>query len=210
MVSSNSRRLATASFDPSDGVEGQGTRSVLVLAQLDSYMTDQNRRPIQATIRTPTSDPAEEFGDRFREALSHWASGVAILAVSDGEEIDAITVSSFSALSIDPPLVLVSVGEQTSIVPMLREEGRFSLSILGEEQQAVAGAIAQRLPGSDACFVALDEPVVEAALVTIECSLEADYPGGDHRIFVGAVKAVTLGPVSDPLLYYRRAYRSIR
>lgn len=145
----------------------------------------------------------------LREALSHWASGVAILAATDGDEIDAITVSALTSLSIDPPLILAAIGEQTSILPMLREERRFTVSILAEEQRALAGGVAQRLPGMEAAFAGLDDPAVVGALATLECSLWQEYDGGDHRIVVGQVEEVSLGPERSPLLYYRREYRSL-
>src|SRR5690606_34310895 len=105
-------------------------------------------------------------------------------AVSDGEEIDAITVSAFSALSLQPPLILAGIAEQASILPMLREEGRFTVSILAQDQQAIAGAVAQRLPGSDRIFAGLEDPSVPESLVVLRCSLWNDYAGGDHRIIV--------------------------
>ena len=168
-----------------------------------------NRRPIQARIDAGGAEGPGGLPDELREALSHWATGVAVLAVSDGEELDAITVSSFSALSVDPPLVLASIGEQTSILPMLREERRFTVSILAEAQKAIAGAVAERLPGRDAAFRSVSDPTVVGALATLECALWEEYPGGDHRIVVGRVERVHLGPEAGPLVYYRRAYRRL-
>ena len=171
-------------------------------------MARSNRRPIQANIRTRPAGPGE-FEEEFREALSHWASGVAVLAATDGEEIDAITISGFTSLSIDPPLVLATVGEQASVLPMIREEARFVISILSAEQQGTAGAVAQRLPGSEGAFVSQTSPALRGALARLECTLWEDYPGGDHRIIVGRVESVALGPDSPPLVYYRRGYRSL-
>lgn len=172
-------------------------------------MPRSNRRPIQATIRTSPSTDGSDFEERLREAFSHWASGVAVLAASDGEEIDAITVSAFTSLSLDPPLVLASVGEHASILPMLREEGRFVISILTEDQRGLAGSIAQRLPGSESVFASEDRPAVLESLTTLDCTLWDEYPGGDHRIVVGKVEAVSLGREDPPLVYYRRGYRTL-
>ena len=148
--------------------------------------------------------------DQFREALACWASGVAILAAGDGGEIDALTVSAFSALSEDPPLVMVSVGEQTSILPMLLEEQRFTVSILATDQRVTAGAIAQRLPGSEEVFDSLEAPAVKGALVVLNCVLWNAYEGGDHRIVVGRVEQISFGDAMEPLLYYRREYRDLQ
>jgi flavin reductase (NADH) len=175
-------------------------------------LTRGNRRPIQPTIRSHGADTnsASNTEDQFREALACWASGVAILAASDGEEVDALTVSAFSALSADPPLVMVSVGEQASILPMLLEQQRFTISILAAGQRATAGAIAQRLPGSEEVFDSLEDPAVKGALVVLDCALWNAYEGGDHRIVVGRVERISFGEAMDPLLYYRREYRELR
>jgi flavin reductase (DIM6/NTAB) family NADH-FMN oxidoreductase RutF len=172
-----------------------------------------SRRPIQPTIRTHANKAAPEEGlgsDTVREALSYWASGVAILAVSDGDEIDAITVSAFSAVSLDPPLVLVCVNEQSSILPMLLEESRFTVNVLTEDMQRTGSAVAQRLPSSLAGFRTEGDPVLEGSLVSFVCRLWEAYPGGDHRIVVGEVERVELGPDAQPLLYFRRMYRGMR
>ena len=70
-------------------------------------------RPIQPTIRThyDTSEPDDGATPaEYREALAHWATGVAVLAASDGDDVEAITLTAFSPLSADPPLVLASWG----------------------------------------------------------------------------------------------------
>lgn len=172
-------------------------------------MSRPSRRPIDASIRIPGAEEPGGAADLLREALSHWASGVAVLAASDGGEIDAITISAFAGLSIDPPLVLAAVGGQASIIPMLREERRFIVSLLSEEQRAIAGAVAQRLPGWEDAFAAIDDPSVVGALATLHCGLWQDYDGGDHRIIVGEVEAIALGPERPPLVYYRREYRGL-
>lgn len=154
-------------------------------------MSSINRRPIEATIASTQGAGGAGYADEMREALSHWASGVAVLAATDGDEIDAITVSAFSALSIDPPLVLAAIGEGASILPMIREERRFTISILPETQKAIASAVAERLPGRDAAFRDLADPAVVGALATIGCLLQDEHPGGDHRIVVGRWKGCT-------------------
>ncbi len=173
-----------------------------------------SRRPIQPTIRTHADEPGPEKGLRpetLREAFSCWASGVAVLAVSDGEEIDAITVSAFSAVSLDPPLLLVCVNEQSSTMPILLDEGRFTISVLAEDQQRTASAVAQRLPGRMAAFrTEGGDPILEGSLASFVCRLWEAYPGGDHRILVGEVERVEFGPDAQPLLYFRRGYRGLR
>lgn len=165
-----------------------------------------NRRPIQTSIRGSGAEEADPFIEDLREALSHWASSVAILAASDGDEIDAITITSFAGVSVDPPLVLACIASHVSILPMIREEERFTISILSRSQQPIASAIAQRLPGTDEHFVGMDNPAIRASVATLECTLWEEYPGGDHQIVVGQVESVALGEEAPPLVYYRRGY----
>ncbi|HEU0076649.1 MAG TPA: flavin reductase family protein [Longimicrobiaceae bacterium] len=167
-----------------------------------------SRRPIQATIRTGPDDPdGEGVGPRLREALSQWASGVAVLAASDGEDVEAITVTAFSAVSMDPPLVLVCVGLNSAVLPTLLEERRFTVGFLAADDRRVASYVAQRLPLDRPLFADPADPVMPGALATLVCRLWEDYPGGDHRILVGEVERVELGREAEPLLYFRREYR---
>jgi len=95
------------------------------------------RRPIQATIRSGAPEPGSEANplqDELREALSRWASGVAVFAVSDGEEVEAITVTAFNGVSLAPPLVLVCLGEQTAALPMALQERSFTINFLAEDE----------------------------------------------------------------------------
>ncbi|HET8656189.1 MAG TPA: flavin reductase family protein [Longimicrobiaceae bacterium] len=168
--------------------------------------------PIRPSIRTHVDAPAadaEAVRQRFRDALALWASGVAVLAVSDGEDIDAITVSAFTVVSLDPPLVLVCVSENSSLIPMLLEERRFVVSVLAEGDQRVASRVANRLPPESPGFAGEGVPVLQGALAAFVCRLHAAYPGGDHRIVVGEVERVERGRDSPPLLYFNRSYRRL-
>jgi flavin reductase (NADH) len=147
-----------------------------------------NRRPIETTIRTHASEPAteaESISRQLREVRSQWASGVAILAVSDGEDLEAITVTAFNTVSLDPPLVLACLDEQSAILPMLLEEGRFTVNVLPENAQRTASMVAGRMPLRDLPLARDGDPLLEGALVSLVCRLWSAYPGGDHRIVVG-------------------------
>lgn len=170
-----------------------------------------NRRPIQATIRTHAEDDdAHGLPRQLRDARSQWASGVAILAVSDEGDLEAITVSAFNVVSLDPPLVLVCVDEQAAILPMLLELERFVVNVLAETAQRTASTVASRMPLRDLPFAPEGDPLLEGALVSLVCRLHAAHPGGDHRILVGEVERIEPGPDALPLLYFGREYRGLR
>ena len=172
-------------------------------------VTPPDRRPIRASIRTPTTDSPDLFGDDLRDAFARWASGVAVIAASDGDEIDSITVTAFTSLSVDPPLVLLALGTNASILTMIRETGRFTVSLLTAEQRAIASAVADRVPGIERDLaIEGGRPGVTGRLAGFDCLLEAEYPGGDHHIIVGRVEATDIG-AGDPLLHFNRGYRTL-
>lgn len=171
------------------------------------------RRPIQATIRTREDDARPE-GEvtpaEFREAAALWATGVAVLAASDGDEVEAITVTAFTPLSADPPLVLACVGNDAAVLYVLEDAGRFTISLLAAGDRRAASAFAQRMPLEPSRFAAGADPVLEGALLAVVCRLTETHPGGDHRIVVGQVERVVHGPEAEPLVYYAREYRELK
>lgn len=171
-----------------------------------------SRRPIQASIRTHAPDEAGEgvSAEDFREAMSLWASGVAILAVSDGDEVEAITASAVTSLSVRPPLVLVCVGNNAGILPMIHEQQRFTLSLLAEGDRRLASDVALRVPPDPSRMPREGDPVLAGALASFVCRLWQTHPGGDHQIVIGEVERVEIEPDAAPLVYFGREYRGLR
>jgi flavin reductase (NADH) len=168
-------------------------------------------RPIQPTILTRPQDADDDdasLREAFREALSRWAGGVAVVAVREDDEVVAMTVSAFASVSMYPPLVLVCIDEHGHILPSLLAERRFTVNILGEGQKRLAAHFAEKLPSADDPFTEAD-PVLHGSLAALVCTLWEAYPGGDHRIVVGQVERVVSGDDEPPLLYHRRRYRGL-
>lgn len=170
------------------------------------------RRPIVAGIRTRDDEP-ERHGDLrlddLREALANWTSGVAVLAVRDDGDVVAMTVSSFTSLSLRPPLVLVCVDEQAAVLPSIQDTGRFTLSVLAADQRRLALSYADRFAFDQAIPPGDDDPVLPGALAALTCSVAEMHAGGDHRIVVGRVERVVLGDDRPPLVHHRREYRAL-
>ena len=147
----------------------------------------------------------------FRQILGRYATGVAMIttATSDGRDV-GVTVSSFGSVSLDPPLVLFSMGLSSNITPIFAESKKFVVNILSYTQQDVSNRFARP---STADWQGI--PVVRArnglarleqALASIECDLEFSYPGGDHVIYVGRVTHCHAGADAEPLLFFRSNY----
>jgi flavin reductase ActVB len=162
---------------------------------------------IQAT--SAPAPPADHHG--LRDVLAHFASGVTVTTTRrfDGEPI-GITASSFSALSLDPALVLVCVARSALSFPIFNDCASFGISILsaGQADVALRYATAGALKFTDEDhFVgaASGVPLIHGALAHLECERYQSLPGGDHSILIGRVvhSAHTSG---RPLLNFNRAF----
>jgi flavin reductase (NADH) len=146
----------------------------------------------------------------FREALARWASGVTIAAARHEGRVVATTVSSFTSLSVDPPLVLVALGANATILPFLQPGARFGISILSEQQRRLASIYADPLPVGPDPFPAAGDPLLSDALAALACTVSETRPGGDHVIVIAAVEEVRLPSDDSPLIRFRRRYVGIR
>lgn len=140
----------------------------------------------------------------FRNALSRFATGVTVVTTQIDGGMHGMTANAFTSVSLDPPLVLISVGKQARMHTHLREGGRFGVSVLSEDQLASAWNFAGRpQEGLQPAFLWRDGvPLVEHALAQFICTVEATYPGGDHTLFLGRVEDLWYRDGS-PLTFYR-------
>lgn len=154
----------------------------------------------------------------FRSVMAQFATGVVVVTGRDEEGAPrGMTCQSFSSLSLDPPLVMVCPARSSSSWPQMGPQGTFAVNVLSSGQTDLSGRFARSGTDKFADTVwhegELGVPLLDGALAHIECELEAVYPGGDHYIVVGRVKALhsDLGDETplDPLLYYRSSYRSL-
>ncbi len=147
----------------------------------------------------------------FRRILGHWASGVAVVTTRapDGRAW-GLTANAFASASLEPPLVLVAVDRAAHTHGPLRASGHFAVSVLASDEERLArrfaaGDVAEKFEGVAWRAEHTGAPVLEGALAWVDCRLWAEYPAGDHTIFVGEVLA---GDAAEraPLLYYRGGY----
>jgi flavin reductase ActVB len=160
----------------------------------------------------PTSRSASTA--EFADAMSALAGGVVLVTCRIGTRPWGMTVTAFASVSADPPIVLASLGSRTASVRAIEETRGFGVSILGERQLDVArfgstpGA-AKFLepfvdPGSDSA-----SPAVADALAHLDCELLDAVRVADHAIVFGRVRAARAANRGTPLLYHRRAYRTV-
>ncbi len=146
----------------------------------------------------------------FRSVLGRFVSGVTILTARDAADVDhGMTASAFCSVSLDPPLVLVSVAHDAALHPVLLGQDEMAVSILTASQEAIARRFAEKLgdrfDGVGFSRGVTGAPLIDGALGVIEGRVVHRHPGGDHTIFVAEVLAAS-ATMDEPLLYYRGGY----
>lgn len=148
----------------------------------------------------------------FRDAMGSFATGVCVLGAKrrDGASV-AITVNSFTSVSLDPPLVLVCLGTQSPRTNALVDSGRFSISMLADHQREVSNRFAQPgeglMPGSGWHEGENGTPLIDGSAALIECDVETTHDAGDHLILIGRVTRLESDPGREALVYFRGGYR---
>ena len=133
---------------------------------------------------------------------------------AEGERV-GLTVGSLVSLSLEPPLVGVGVSKQAAMHELLRPAGRFALSLLAGDQEAIAQHFARGVPplahwhGIATRADRPGLPLIEGALGWLECETRAEHPAGDHTFFVGEVLRAERGRSAPPLLYLDQRYLSL-
>ena len=145
---------------------------------------------------------------RFRDALGHFATGVAIVTAKgqSGEQM-GMTISSFNSVSIDPPLVLFSVARTATRLSILASADAYAVNVLRHDQEDLCRYFARSQADRADVLISLSAstycPIIDDALATFECIPHAEYDGGDHLIFVGEVVKFRAAEKAQPLLFYR-------
>ena len=153
--------------------------------------------------------------DDFRQALARFASGVTIVTTMRDEDIPlGVTVSAFSSVSLEPPLVLVCLDQYTQHLTSYLGGKHFNISILEASQSAISNRFASQSdtsPFDDVPHFAGENgvPLISEALVSIECAYFSDHVAGDHTILIGEVQKAYWEEEGAPLIYWRSQYRAL-
>jgi len=150
----------------------------------------------------------------FRNALGRFATGVCVIStVSDKGLPLGLTANSFSSVSLDPPLVLWSLQNNSDVFDVFSAPAQFAINVLASEHYEHSNRYAQKGDHLlDPAHFSLGEygsPIVAEALVAFECELHATHDGGDHLIIVGRVKHVHTRDEGEPLLFYSGNYHRL-
>ncbi len=159
------------------------------------------------------SRPPEIDTRALRNALGHFATGVAVVTAQAEDRVLAITVNSFSSVSLSPPLVLFNMANGSASLAPLLAARLFAISILDADQADLssrfAGSRGAKWDGIAPVLRPGGCPSVGPCHAVFECQHYADYDGGDHRIIVARIVAFETEPRSAPLIFHRGAYREL-
>jgi 4-hydroxyphenylacetate 3-hydroxylase, reductase component len=150
----------------------------------------------------------------FRNCLGCFATGITIItAIGPRGELIGNTASSFNSVSLDPPLILWSLGRHAHSLKAYLSTDHFAVNVLREGQDELstrfAKALGNKWEGIDYETWETGCPILPNALAVFECKIAHTYVGGDHVIFVGEVINADFDRAGKPLLFYQGAYARI-
>jgi flavin reductase (DIM6/NTAB) family NADH-FMN oxidoreductase RutF len=152
----------------------------------------------------------------FKNVMARIPTGVAVITSATSDAYHGVTVSSFGSLSLDPPLAYVSILKEINSHDRLLNADGFVINVLAREhtffaeqfsgQTPLAGPDFDRVPHS---LGTLGLPLIDGCLSWIECKQWAQYPAGDHTLFIGEIVDLKLGEADDPLIYFDREFSEL-
>ncbi|MBI3840941.1 MAG: flavin reductase family protein [Thaumarchaeota archaeon] len=153
-----------------------------------------------------------ELQNGLKQAMRVYPQGVTVVTTTAADGPKGITVSSFTSVSLDPPLVLISIAHDSALHPVLRAAKHFAVNFLADDQKSVSDRFAGRVELRDR-FDGLKyktgrggSPVINGVRAVIECRMWKAYNGGDHSILVGEVIEAKALNSKRPLVYYAQQY----
>lgn len=134
---------------------------------------------------------AEPDALHMRRTMETFITGVAVVTTKAGGELHGMTINSLTSISLEPPILMISLNFNTRTGNALLHSGKFAISILGKNQESIARCFAARgaehFVGGKFDFTDTGVPVVKDALAQAECTVVQQYDIGDHQVFFGQV-----------------------
>lgn len=174
--------------------------------------------PTQVQALSPDFEPPH-----FRQALSRFATGVTVVTTfasgarkgdRDSTSFVGLTASSFNSVSLNPPLVLWSLGLQSSVLPQFQAGTHYVVNVLAADQLALCQRFAygkgDRFADVGYSLGQSGLPILSGALAWFECHNRSRYEEGDHLILVGEVERCGFAQAGEPLVYQAGQFASTR
>jgi flavin reductase (DIM6/NTAB) family NADH-FMN oxidoreductase RutF len=157
----------------------------------------------------PTLDPA-----LYRRTCARFATGITVVTVVDEHNRPhGMTVNSFSSVSLDPPLVLVSIDLRNAILGHFLSSPYFAINVLAERQEHLSRRFSSvsenRFTGIDWHPGEFGVPLLDGVLAQLECSVTRTFEAGDHTVLIGEVRLASY-TAGRPLVFFNSAYQSLK
>lgn len=151
--------------------------------------------------------------EQLRRAMRAWTTGVAVItAVHDGQRY-GMTVNSFTSISLEPPLIAVTLKQLTHTHDLVEKSGEFAVTILSAHQKDLSDRFAGKIPDVTDRFegvptetLSLNAPLIKEGMACFDCRVLDAYPYGENTLFVAEVVDARGEGSGDPLVYHNRVY----
>ncbi|MFF2654252.1 flavin reductase family protein [Streptomyces sp. NPDC058045] len=148
---------------------------------------------------------------QFRQAMGRFLTGVAVVTSCGPDGPHGTTVSSLASVSLEPPMLLFCLAHNSHSARTIGSTGVFTVNVLGRGQSELAGWFASsRRPLGSAGFAgvphrvgATGAPMLDGAVVHLDCRVAQEVLAGDHSVFIGEVTGITFADSADPLAYHQ-------
>lgn len=154
--------------------------------------------------------------EMLRHAMRHWTTGVTVVTSCYETLRQGMTVNSFTSISLEPPLVTVTLAAGTRTQNMVEQSGVFGVTILSEGQADLSDRFAGRTPGDEDRFDGLETfelvsgvPLLQDGLVSLDCRVVHRYPTVDSILYIAEVVAIRHTSEGRPLVYHNRLYHKL-
>jgi 3-hydroxy-9,10-secoandrosta-1,3,5(10)-triene-9,17-dione monooxygenase reductase component len=149
--------------------------------------------------------------DLFRHVLGHYPTGVAVITANTDDGPVGLSMNSFTSVSLHPPLVLFCPALLSGTWPLLREVGEIAINVLSAGQESVSRLFAARVQNRFADIGwysgSNGAPLIEDALGWLECTVQAEYPAGDHTVVIAEINRMGVhDEITEPLVFFRGRY----
>ena len=159
--------------------------------------------------RPDVGEDGQDPAVALRRTLGMFATGVTVITALKGDEVHGMTANAFMSVSLEPPLVLISVDRRTKMCSLLHEGMHYGVSVLCATQAELSDRFAGRSDQAEPRFQIVKEtPLVDGALAHFVARVEKSYWGGDHSLFLGRVEYARQNP-GTPLLFHGGRYEKL-
>jgi flavin reductase (DIM6/NTAB) family NADH-FMN oxidoreductase RutF len=158
-----------------------------------------------------------EDPEAVRQAMRQWTTGVTVVTSCHNGYQHGMTVSSFTSVSLDPPILLISLQQDSRTHLLIKQSGIFGVTILADNQQGISERFAGQTPDDEDRFTGLEtfsmitgSPFLMGGLAYLDCIVDKSLVIGMHTLFFGKVIASRFASEGRPLVYHDRHYHFIR